>query len=638
MSEPFPEHSVVDAAWVAEFSTVKGIDLWPGRNAPVDRVDSGRRHLRVVNNPSTWRPQFAETQALRVLFDGIVHNREEVERRLAIGTGKLTSDADLVLAACSAWGEDAWQRIKGHFAVLLWDRDRDQLLSVRDPLGVQPLFFAEIAGRLILSPCIRTLRSHPDVKSNLNRPALVDYLSRRSVNLDETYFEQIRRVLPGHILRASSDGSTAIRYWDPVPGSGVIDWIPDGEVQEQFDTLLERTVTCGLDDGPAGIFLSGGLDSAAIAMVAADVCSRNGLHAPQLFSFSFPEPYDERIVQRGVATSLGLTQLQLDFDEVVPLGAVLTSGIALSAELPAPLFNIWAPIYLKLSLEAARRGCRVMMTGEGSDEWLGVSPYLAADLLRGGNVRGLYRLWRAYADYYPEVRWASLTDLVTRYGMRPLLERQWPASKLIDALKRSRARHRHLKTAAGSTSWVAPEPWIAPDPALRTEVSTRLLMRSSRDSDGRNESTYVTSLRHQLNAPTPWSRAEETFVLGRQTGMPISDPFWNVDLIEFMIRVHPFARQRNGMPKALIRERLGRRFPGLGFERQQKKLVGNLIQSITRAETKQALGTLGEDWVLDGLGVIDSRQMLRAMDDLTGVKGWRIWDVLNLEAWVRANH
>jgi len=472
----------------------------------------------------------------------------------------------------------------------------------------------------------------------LNRPALVDYLSRRSVNLDETYFEQIRRVLPGHILRASSAGRKMIRYWDPVPGSGVIDWVPDGEVQEQFDTLLEQTVTRGLSDGPAGIFLSGGLDSAAIAMVAADVCSRNGMPAPQLFSFSFPEPYDERVVQRGVATRLGLTQQQLDFDEAIPSGAVLTSGIALSAKLPAPLFNIWAPIYLKLSLEAARRGCRVMMTGEGSDEWLGVSPYVAAHLLRGGNVRGLYHLWRAYASYYPEVRWASFTELVTRYGMRPLLERQWPASRVIDALKRRRARHRHLKTAAGAASWVAAEPWIAPDPALRTTISTRLLKRSAQDSDGRNESAYVMSLRQQLNAPTPWSRAEETFVLGRQTGMPISDPFWNVDLIEFMIRVHPLTRQRNGMPKAQIRERLGRRFPGLGFERQQKRLVGNLIQSITRAETKQALGTLGEDWALDGLGVIDSRQMLRAMDDLTGAKGWRIWDVLNLEAWVRANH
>jgi hypothetical protein len=120
--------------------------------------------------------------------------------------------------------------------------------------------------------------------------------------------------------------------------------------------------------------------------------------------------------------------------------------------------------------------------------------------------------------------------------------------------------------------------------------------------------------------------------------MPIRDPFWNTDLIEFLIRVRPLTRQRNGMPKALIRERLGRRFPGLGFERQQKKLLGNIIQSITQAETERALGALGGDWVLDELGVIDSRQMLRTTDNLTGAKGWRIWDVLNLETWVRANY
>jgi asparagine synthetase B (glutamine-hydrolysing) len=630
--------SAADGAWVVEFSVIEGIDLWPGCNTQTDRGGADRGRLRVVNNPPSWRPQFAESTALCVLLEGILHNRAKLEQRLSIDKGKRANDADLALAAYLAWGEAAWLQIKGHFAVLVWDRDRDQLLCARDPIGAQPLFFAETAEKLILSPCIRSLRSHPDVARDLNRPGLVDYLARRYVNSDETYFKQIRRVLPGHVLRASPDGSTMDRYWDPLPDSGVIDWIPDVEVQGRFDTLLERTVVRGLNDGPAGIYLSGGLDSAAITTVAADVCRRNGKPAPQVFSFSFPKPYDERVVQRGVADGLGLRQQLLDFDEAISSGTVLTSGIALSAKLPAPLFNIWAPIYLKLSLEAARRGCRVMMTGEGADEWLGVSPYLAADLLQSGNILGLYRLWRTYVNYYPEVRWASLANLVTRYGVQPLLEQRWPASRVTDALKRRKTRRRHLTTAAGSASWCAPEPWIATDPKLRTAISTRLLTRDTQDSGGRNESAWVTTLRDQLSAPIPWLRAEETFVLGREAGMPISDPFWNADLIEFMIRVRPLTRQRNGIPKALIRERLVRRFPDLGFERQQKKLIGNLIQSITLAETKQALGTLGGKWVLDELGIIDSRQMLRTIDDLTGAKGWRIWDVLNLEAWVRANY
>jgi asparagine synthetase B (glutamine-hydrolysing) len=629
--------SAGDGAWVAEFSKIEGIDLWPGPDTRADRSAPGRRRLQLVNNPATWRPQFAETRAQRILFDGILYNRDELERDLSIGKGRLASDADLALAAYLAWGEAAWLQIKGHFAVLVWDRDRDQLLCARDPIGAQPLFYSETAGALVLSPCIRSLRSNPGVGCDLNRPALIDYLARRCVNRDETYFKQIRRVLPGHILRASPDGSTITRYWKPLPDSGVIDWIPDGDVQEQFDTLLERTVKCEINEGPVGIFLSGGLDSATIATVATDVCSRSSMPAPHVFSFSFPKPYDDRVVQRGVAASLGLKLRLLDFGEVIPSGTFLTSGIALSAKLPAPLVNTWAPIYLKLLLEAAGKGCRVMITGEGADEWLGVSPYLAADLLRSGNVRGLYQLWRASANYYPEVRWASLTHLVTRYGIRPLLEQQWPASRVTDALKRRRARHRHLKTVAGSASWVAPEPWIATDPALRTAVSTRLLTRSARDSGGRDKSTWVTILRGQLDAPAPNLRAEEAFVLGRQAGMLIRDPFWNADLIEFMIRVHPSSRQRNGVAKALIRDKLERRFPDLGFEHQQKKVIGSLIQSTTRAEIERALETFGENWALDELGVIDSRNMLRAAGDLTGMKVWRIWDVLNLEAWVRAN-
>jgi len=628
--------SVADVAWVAEFSAIEGIDLWPDCGTQSDRATSGAQRLRVVNIPATWRPQFAESRAQRILFDGVLHNRDELERRLSFDKAHPVNDADLALAAFLAWDQAAWLRMKGQFAVLLWDRNRDQLLCARDPIGAQPLFFAETAEKLILSPCIRTLRSHPDVASDLNRPALVDYLARRRVNCEETYFEQIRRVLPGHVLRADPYGRTIIRYWNPLPDNGVIDWIPDAQVQERFDTLLEKSVARCLNDGPAGVLLSGGLDSAAIAMVAADVCSQNGMPTPELFSFTFPEPYDERIVQRGVASRLGLNQQLLDFDEINPPGTFLTSGVALSAQLPSPLVNTWAPIYLNMLMEAMSRGCRVMMTGEGGDEWLGVPPHLAADLLRAGNIRGLYRLWRASANYYPEVRWASPVHLVTRFGVRPLLENQWPASKVINALKRRRARSRHLATA-DSASWVAPEPWTVPDRALRTAVSTRLLTRSAQDNGRRNESAWVTILRHQLEAPAPQLRAEEAFVLGRQTGTEIRQPIWDTDLIELMIRVRPSTRQRDGVAKVLIRDKLERRFPDLGFGRQQKKVIGNLIKSITRAQIEQSLGTFGEDWVLDELGIIDSRHMLRAAVDITGMRVWRVWDVLNLEAWVRAN-
>ena len=171
---------------------------------------------------------------------------------------------------------------------------------------------------------------------------------------------------------------------------------------------------------------------------------------------------------------------------------------------------------------------------------------------------------------------------------------------------------------------------------IHERITTTLIFTLRRGDDARIESAYVMNLRRQLSAAQPLLRAEEYFVLGRRAGIPIRDPFYDPDLIEFMVRVHPLTRQRNGVSKALIRERLSRRFPDLGFERQQKKLID--IQSVTRAETEQALKILGRDWALDELGVIDSRQMLRTIDDLTGVKGWRVWDLLNLEAWVRANH
>lgn len=637
MTESVQQPPAGETAWVAEFGEIDGVDLWPRARADAKDAESRLRRLRAVDVPPAWRPQFAESRGLRVLFDGMLSNRDELARTLAWERAGLPSEADLVLAAYAAWGEDTWSRIKGYFAVLVWDGIKDQLLCVRDPLGAQPLFFVETSNRLIASPCIHTLRSHPCVATDLNRPGLVDYLARRWTNGDETYFERIRRLLPGHVLRADSCGSRMERYWDPLPADGEIEWVPDDEVQNRFDALLERAVSSAMHGEPAGVFLSGGLDSAMIATLAADQCSRSGIPFPQAFSFVFPPPFDERIVQAGVAQQLGLAHQVLDFDEALPAGSVLASGISLSATLPAPLHNVWAPIYQRLSHAAASAGCRVMLTGEGADEWLGVSPYLAADLLRNADFRNLYHLWRTYARYYPGVRWASLPILLTTYALGPLIDQHPSIARIARSAKRIGRHGARVTATAGSGARLVPEPWIAADPALLAAISDRHEDRHARAESARHDSIYAASVRSRLRGTTQCLRAEESFVFGRRNRLPIRDPFWTTELIEFLIRVRPLSRQRNGVAKALIRNPLEKRFPDLGFGQQQKKVIGLLIRSIAPAETDEALRSLGRHWVLDDLGVIDSKQVLQNIDALQGTKAWRIWDLLNLESWVRAH-
>ena len=112
---------------------------------------------------------------------------------------------------------------------------------------------------------------------------------------------------------------------------------------------------------------------------------------------------------------------------------------------------------------------------------------------------------------------------------------------------------------------------MAPDPTLRAQVVERLEasyaeMRSDPGTDG----YYLRDTRSRLESADKWFREEETFLVGQRQGMPVREPFWDPDLIEFLVRVRPRARSAGGLAKALVRRPLAGRFPGLGFESQRK--------------------------------------------------------------------
>src|SRR5207249_4858167 len=103
---------------------------------------------------------------------------------------------------------------------------------------------------------------------------------------------------------------------------------------------------------------------------------------------------NEETVQRGVAAQLGLPQVMKRFYDAAGENGLLAGAVGLNSFLPAPINNTWLPAYHALVREGKERGCRTILTGSGGDEWLTVSPMLAADLLRHFDLSGVYQLWR----------------------------------------------------------------------------------------------------------------------------------------------------------------------------------------------------------------------------------------------------
>jgi asparagine synthase (glutamine-hydrolysing) len=263
---------------------------------------SRRLVFRLLGESVPFASSDAGTSACSVIFDGVIHNRAELSGLLGLPDAA-KDDADLILHAYLRWGIDMLRRMKGMFALVVWDGRTQVLLCARDRTGIYPLYYASTSLGPLFSTSIDALLAHPRVPRELNSVALAERLGHRWSSVEETYFAGVRRVPAGHVLRMSGNDQKASRYWEPHP--------PGSEAErsaEHFIEEFEQTFDCAVDRclefGPAGILLSGGLDSVSVAAVAAGNSRARGLPVPWALSLAFPSPEcNEEPVQRAVLAS-----------------------------------------------------------------------------------------------------------------------------------------------------------------------------------------------------------------------------------------------------------------------------------------------------------------------------------------------
>jgi asparagine synthetase B (glutamine-hydrolysing) len=581
--------------------------------------------------------QIAEVDAGRAVFGGALDNGADLAAAVGIEPSVDRTEAELVLQAYLRFGESILPKLRGEFGLVLLEGRTEVVLCVRDPLGVYPLFTADTGDELLVSPSIDSLLRQPGVSRQVNVPALADHLLHRWPDPTETYFSSVRRVPAGHALQVARGGRRLYRYWEPVPLEGPVDWIEEGNA-ESFDRLLEEAVSRCLQGGTAGIFLSGGLDSVSVAAAAVALARERGLPEPTALSIVFPDPdVNEEEVQTGVAAALDLPQVLLPWDEAVGAGGLVQKALELSARSPSPLMNFWAPAYDRLAREGTSRGCTVILTGAGGDEWLGVTPAYAADLIRTFDAAGLYRLVAAQRRSHDLSEVRFLWNILWRFGARRLVV------EAVGIAAPGVLRARKLET------WRTSIPgWIAPGAELRSRLIERaigsdpgLSNTPRRRPPRRHPRFYFEELRATLDHPLVAMEMEETFEQGRRVGAALRAPYWDADLVERLCRTRPEVLNRGGMAKGLPREALARRFPNLGFQRQRKvsalRFAGSLLSS-EAAKAWPAVGarTLAEAGVVDAKTIEPAvRSLLTAETDARSTQA--VYDLLTLEVWLRSH-
>ena len=329
-----------------------------------ERAALAHRRLSIVDLRTGQQPLSNEDGTIWIVFNGEIYNHADIRREL-IQHGhqyRTESDTETIVHAYEQWGDDCVHQFRGMFAFALWDAPRQRLLLVRDRLGVKPLYWARAGHSLLFGSEIKAILASELVEPDANTSAIPELLSTRSVSGPETMFRNVHKLLPGHLL-VFERGETKIRqYWD-VPAGRPDSSIASKDVVPRFRSLLEESVRLRLmSDVPLGMFLSGGIDSSAIAVLMARFSDR----PLQTFSVAFKDrEFNELEYAREIAQAIKADTHEIVIDDRDFFGA-----------LPRLLWHEDEPIAHTSSVplyfvsELARRHVTVVLTGEGSDELL----------------------------------------------------------------------------------------------------------------------------------------------------------------------------------------------------------------------------------------------------------------------------
>ncbi len=328
----------------------------------------GNARLSIIDLGGGQQPICNEVGTKWIVFNGEIFNHIELRKELLEQGHSFTTDCDteVIVHLFEQYGPDCLELLNGQFALAIWDEESEELFLARDRCGIRPLFYTQRGGDLAFASEIKALLAHPRISAELDPIALDQIFTYWSPTAGRTAFEGIRALPPGHWLTANRDGQIRIRpYWKPsYPAAGTEPYRDTEEAARQLRDLLVDATTLRLRaDVPVGAYLSGGLDSSAIAALIHHYTG-NRL---ETFSIAFTDAaFDESDFQRQMAEHLGtrhnlITCTHADIGRVFP-DVIWHTETPIMRAAPAPMFL--------LSKLVRDQQFKVVLTGEGADEFL----------------------------------------------------------------------------------------------------------------------------------------------------------------------------------------------------------------------------------------------------------------------------
>ncbi|ARU59507.1 asparagine synthase [Oleiphilus messinensis] len=231
----------------------------------------GHRRLSILDlSEHGHQPMVDESGRLVIVFNGEIYNYQDLKEALLVQGARFYSntDTEVVLKAYQYWGVASFAKLEGMFAFAIWDTDKEEMCLVRDRFGVKPVYYAVGERQLLFGSELKALLATRRLSINLNVQALHEYLYYGAALGERTFYDDIHTLLPGHCLTFSATSASLTRFADLSVYQTVTDNYQGATTQ--VAALLDDAVRKNLvADVPVGVMLSGGIDSSAIAAIAA---------------------------------------------------------------------------------------------------------------------------------------------------------------------------------------------------------------------------------------------------------------------------------------------------------------------------------------------------------------------------------
>ncbi len=557
------------------------------------------------------QPLFSADDLLAIVMDGWLANAEELQTALADRKARVRglSDAELILHAYAEWGDDCASRLEGEYAIVIHDARRNRVFCLRDHLGMRPLHWHWDGRRLLIASDVAGVLAADDFERKFNTGRMAENLASECYVPDDTAWSGVHRLPLATAMVVEASGPRTWRYWT-LPLDLSIRYKNEQDYFEHYrEILMDSVRRASRSPVPIACEVSGGHDSSAIFALSRRLHESGRLLAPDSFGFTLAgvpgSVSDEIAFARDVGAFLGVPIHEAERS----VGDIAWFERNVVADRDMPDF----PNAQSMAAEAAlvrAKGCKVLLDGEGGDEFAGGSGFFIHEMLREGQFATLaHELKFMRAEYGI----GYVGKRVFRFGLRPFAP-LWFDAALRELRRNRRPWGEHL---GKGPHWVA-EPVLA-------ELAERREAARQRDDIWKIRNPSKRRLWRELCDPVYDGFRDTAARLIARFGLEMRTPMYSKRYFEFISALPETVLLRDGYGKYIHLQALQSDLPRSVLDRRSKAEFSftfeRQIESVRHVFEREIPAEAPEEVNLEGL----ARLWQHYLSTKEGI--WELWRI-----------